>query len=239
MALGLEGLQIQARPFGQEPSLVQPQLARGDQERHLRGVALGPPRARRSSGVRTQALAIIRGHEEEERKRLATEKEGLEAELATLTATASRMLHGPQAQASAYFVVSELARIDGPVGQVKERLVHLVVERVTVHQDGIELALRADGVAGVVRELRGGRGDGGNGGFAVAPRRSLVHSPASAAPTVPVPPATVVVHVPMRFKRRSGRKEIVFPTEQDATRAVDPAAQSSLVREAMVVWGRR
>jgi hypothetical protein len=33
----------------------------------------------------------------------------------------------------------------------------------------------------------------------------------------------------MRFKRRSGRKEIVFPTEQDATRAVDPAAQRALV----------
>lgn len=153
--------------------------------------------------VRTQALAIIRGHEEEDRKRLAAEKEGLEAELATLTATASRMLHGPQAQASADFVVSELARIDGQVGELRdrlaavnveleglearpttdeslaaeltvfdriwaelvpaeqERLVHLVVERVTVHQDGLDLALRADGVAGVVRELRGARGDAG------------------------------------------------------------------------------
>jgi hypothetical protein len=42
-------------------------------------------------------------------------------------------------------------------------------------------------------------------------------------------PAAVVVHVPMRFKRRSGRKEIVFPTERAADQAASPAAQRLLV----------
>lgn len=48
------------------------------------------------------------------------------------------------------------------------------------------------------------------------------------SPVTPAP-ATVVVHIPMRFKRRSGRKEIVFPTERAADQAVDPAAQRALV----------
>ena len=49
------------------------------------------------------------------------------------------------------------------------------------------------------------------------------------APAAPAPPATVVVHIPMRFKRRSGRKEIVFPTERAADQAASPAAQRALV----------
>ena len=45
----------------------------------------------------------------------------------------------------------------------QERLVRLVVERVTVNPDGIDFALRADGVASLVREIESGRGarDGG------------------------------------------------------------------------------
>ena len=39
----------------------------------------------------------------------------------------------------------------------------------------------------------------------------------------------VVVHVPMRFKRHSGRKEIVFPTERAADQAASPQAQRALV----------
>jgi site-specific DNA recombinase len=184
----------------------------------LEGAVLDQVRlAVRAPEVRTQALAIIQRHEEEDRKALAAEKDGLEAELATLTATASRMLHGPQAQASADFVVSELARIDGQVGQIRdrlaavnteldglvaqpttdaslaaelatfdriwaelvpaeqERLVHLVVERVTVHQDGLDLALRADGVAGVVRELRGAREGIDRNGGAVGAGLEVAH----------------------------------------------------------------
>jgi len=45
----------------------------------------------------------------------------------------------------------------------------------------------------------------------------------------PDAPTTVVVHVPLRFKRRSGRKEIVFPTERAADQAASPAAQRLLV----------
>ena len=45
----------------------------------------------------------------------------------------------------------------------------------------------------------------------------------------PAAPTTVVVHVPLRFKRRSGRKEIVFPTERAADQAASPVAQRLLV----------
>ena len=39
----------------------------------------------------------------------------------------------------------------------------------------------------------------------------------------------IVVHVPMRLKRHSGRKEIVFPTERAADQAASPNAQRALV----------
>ena len=39
----------------------------------------------------------------------------------------------------------------------------------------------------------------------------------------------VVVHVPMRLKRQSSRKEIVFPTERAADQAASPNAQRALV----------
>ena len=39
----------------------------------------------------------------------------------------------------------------------------------------------------------------------------------------------IVVHVPMRLKRHSGRKEIVFPTERAADQAASPNAQHALV----------
>jgi hypothetical protein len=39
----------------------------------------------------------------------------------------------------------------------------------------------------------------------------------------------IVVHVPMRFKRHSGRKEIVFPTERAADQAASAGAQRVLI----------
>ena len=39
----------------------------------------------------------------------------------------------------------------------------------------------------------------------------------------------ILVHVPMRFKRYSGRKEIVFPTERAADQAASPNAQRALI----------
>ena len=39
----------------------------------------------------------------------------------------------------------------------------------------------------------------------------------------------ILVHVPMRFKRYSGRKEIVFPSERAADQAASPAAQRTLI----------
>jgi len=60
-----------------------------------------------------------------------------------------------------------------------------------------------------------------------------------ASSITPDAPTTVLVHVPLRFKRRSGRKEIllrqgfggqvVFPTERAADQAASPAAQRLLV----------
>jgi len=62
-------------------------------------------------------------------------------------------------------LAAELLTFDRVWGELvpaeQERLTRLVVERVVVRQDGIDLALRADGVAGLVQEITGGGGTRG------------------------------------------------------------------------------
>ena len=103
----------------------------------------------------------------------------------------------------------------------RERLLHLIVERITVNEDGLVLVLKAEGLSGVIAEL--------------APNGATPQA-ADAQPSPPLPgPAPVVstehgritIQVPMRFKRRSGRKEIVLPNGD--------VKQSSPVQESLVV----
>gem|GEM_PF-3421369 len=66
-------------------------------------------------------------------------------------------------------LAAELLTFDRVWGELvpaeQERLTRLVVERVVVRQDGLDLALRADGVAGLVQEITGGAGTRGRAGF--------------------------------------------------------------------------
>ena len=152
----------------------------------------------RSSEVRDEALRIIQAREAEMLRDLTAEKDGLGGDIATLQASASRMVTGSLGQAGSTFVTEELARIEGQVTHVterlqivaaeleqlteaptteemiagelatfdriwdelipaeKERLVHLLVESVTVHEDGLDIVLRADGIESLVGELTGG-----------------------------------------------------------------------------------
>ena len=102
----------------------------------------------------------------------------------------------------------------------RERLLHLIVERITVNQDGLVLVLKADGLSGVIAELAP---DG-------APQQSAAAQPPSPipgpAPVVTTEHGRITIQIPMRFKRRSGRKEIVMPNGD--------AKQSSPVQESLV-----
>ena len=74
------------------------------------------------------------------------------------------------------------------------RIVQLLVERVDVRTHGVEVRLRPNGLAGLVREVAGGR-------RAAAGKRATV-SPNG---------ETITIHIPMTFRKRGGRKLVVTP----------------------------
>jgi hypothetical protein len=93
----------------------------------------------------------------------------------------------------------------------KERIVKLLVQEVVVGQDSLLIRLRLHGLNSLVAELTG---DGSAEGAAgrVAPGTDG---------------QTVDIRVPMEFKTRSGRKEIILPP--DAATAADVGPRSPLV----------
>ena len=81
----------------------------------------------------------------------------------------------------------------------KERILKLLVEEVVVNPKGLLIRLRLNGLNSLIAELAGeGRGVVGNDG------------------------QTVDVRVPMEFKVRGGRKEIVLPPDANTTPDVGP-----------------
>jgi len=82
----------------------------------------------------------------------------------------------------------------------KERIVKLLVQDVAVRKDGLVVRLRLNGLNSLVAEIQGdGPAEPGKDG------------------------QTVDVHVPMEFKRRGGRKEIVLPPDAET----EPKAQQN------------
>ena len=77
------------------------------------------------------------------------------------------------------------------------RIVQLLVERVDVQEDALEVRIRAEGLASLVGELR--QHEREEGGMMSGVETRLDGS-------------TLVVRIPMRFQRRGGRKRIVAPT---------------------------
>jgi hypothetical protein len=93
----------------------------------------------------------------------------------------------------------------------RERIVKLLVQEVVVSKDGLLIRLRLHGLNSLVAELVGA-------------------SPAEGAAGRVVPGTdgqTVDVRVPMEFKVRGGRKEIIVPP--DAATAADVGPRSPLV----------
>jgi hypothetical protein len=99
----------------------------------------------------------------------------------------------------------------------KERIVKLLVQEVVVSRDGLVIRLRLHGLNSLVAELQA-EGPGG----AVGPVGS--DGPVEGAGGHMEPgkdSQTVDIHVPMEFKTRSGRKEIILPQGAEA----EPQAQ--------------
>ena len=103
----------------------------------------------------------------------------------------------------------------------RERLLRLIIERITVNQDGLVLVLKADGLSSVIAELAP------SGASQEESTKRPVQTPKEPVPVVTTANGHITIQIPMRFKRRSGRKEIILPNGD--------AKQSSPVQESLVV----
>ena len=91
------------------------------------------------------------------------------------------------------------------------RIVQLLVERVDVRMHGVEVRLRPNGLAGLVREVAGGR-------RAAAMKRATVSADGE----------TITVHIPLTFRKRGGRKLVVTP--DGAAWAPRPRVDNAMVK---------
>ena len=81
----------------------------------------------------------------------------------------------------------------------RERVVRLLIKEIIVGADGLDIRLRTNGLHSLTAELVDG----------AEAKATEDH-------------ATATVHVPMAFKVRGGRKEIILPPEADTTPNVGP-----------------
>ena len=215
--------------------------------------------------ILAEAFRVIRRRERENRSQLEVERKGIEDEIATIRANASRLIHSTLGQADkSSFVSDEIARMERQVEDLqhrlslvvaeldllertpttqegllaelgtldriwnelfpaeRERLLHLIVGKITVHEDGLVLVLKADGLSGVIAELAPG-GEAPQSGTETPSAPQIV----GPVPVVTTKAGRITLQIPMRFKRRSGRKEIVLPNGD--------VKQSSPVQESLVV----
>jgi len=100
-------------------------------------------------------------------------------------------------------VVDALGKLDPVWDELfpaeQERVVRLLVKEAVLSPDGLDIQIRTNGLRSVVAELR-------DGGQAAGPADD----------------DTLNIHVPMEFKRRGGRKEIVLPPDAHTTPDVGP-----------------
>ena len=81
----------------------------------------------------------------------------------------------------------------------QQRVVQLLVKEVRVSTDGLTIRLRTNGLRCIVAELEDGQKRSADAGG-----------------------ETIDVHVPMEFKVRGGRKEIILPPDAHTTPDVGP-----------------
>ena len=129
----------------------------------------------------------------------------------------------------------------------KERIVKLLVEEVVVSQDSLLIRLRLHGLNSLLAELAGADPAEGAGGRVVpgADGQFVLRSD-SASPCVGFAEqggplrgvATVDIRVPMEFKTRSGRKEIILPPGAATTADVGPRSPLVVALARAYRWQR-
>jgi hypothetical protein len=88
----------------------------------------------------------------------------------------------------------------------RERLIRLVVDRLTVNPDGLVLVLRADGLGSLIAEL-------GTKGATEKPTTAKARKSKRSQPRAEVDAdaGRITLHLPMKFKKKAGRKQVILP----------------------------
>jgi hypothetical protein len=99
----------------------------------------------------------------------------------------------------------------------RERLVRLVVDRLTVNPDGLVLMLKAEGLGSLLAEVGTSRHD-------VKGSSHPGRRPGTGDPPAEVDAATgrITLRLPMRFKKKGGRKEVVLPDGTEGSPKLSP-----------------
>ena len=170
--------------------------------------------------VRAAAMPLVETLKQKNSAFVREELDGLEArraelqaELASVSAELSQLRHEPVSRGD---LVAELTTLENVWDNLfpgeQRRIVRLLVDEVVVRADSIEMAFSAFGVRSVVNEMQGKDG--------VVPEGCTIDKRAD---------GTAVLRLPMRFKKRGGRKEIVLPKGHGGALSYTPEQRKFLL----------
>ena len=146
----------------------------------------------------------------EELGRMERQVEGLSRRLHLVTTELVLLEHSPTTEAGLLAEIEVLDRIWNELFPAEqERLLHLVVDKITVNPDGLVLVLKADGISSVIAELVPDERNSED--RKVAAESSQSRGKRGAVPSVDTENGRITLRIPMPLKRRSGRKEIILP----------------------------
>ena len=112
------------------------------------------------------------------------------------------------------------------------RVVKLLVERVIVHPNGLDVRIRTGGLQSLVSELRGVVDDAKTAPASSRQGLYVLDVPEGGSaergghkdgePSIVRDGDNILIHIPMRFQKRSGRREIIVPHALDGTASKAP-----------------
>jgi len=166
--------------------------------------------------TRTNAQMLISSHlggddggtfVSEEIARMERTVEDLNRKLRMVTAEIEMLERTPTTEARLLEKLQILDRIwEELFPAERERLIRLVVDSLTVNPDGLVLVLRADGLGSLIAEM--GTKEATQNPGAIKGRGPKRGQPRA---EVDADAGRITLHLPMKFKRIGGRKEIIVP----------------------------
>ena len=147
----------------------------------------------------------------EEIARMERTVEDLNRKLQMATAELDMIERSPTTEARLLKEIQVLDRIwDELYPAERERLIRLVVDGLTVNPEGLELVLRADGLTSLMAEM--GTQEATGKSPAAKGRKPKRDQPRA---DVDADAGRITLRLPMKFKKKGGRKKVVLPPGAD------------------------